>query len=96
MKNHIVYGAGYGYTRADFDEIVMIKYAETPNPIYSVQLKNFRFECDEHAYMFYTVYLREVTDCISYDGNLYSFSDMPELSLKIENTKIQEAIEELE
>ena len=40
MKNHVVYGAGYGYTRADFEDIVLIQYDEIPRPVYSIQFKN--------------------------------------------------------
>ena len=95
MKNHVVYGAGYGYTRADFDEIVLIQYDEIPRPVYSVQFKNCRFHGEEKPYAFYTVYLREGTDCITYKGKFYSFSNLPNLSMLIEQEKLDEALNAL-
>lgn len=96
MKNHVVYGAGYGYTRADFDEIIFIQYEEILRPTYSVQFKNIKFECDENTYAFYTAFLCDVTDCITYKGKFYSFFDMPNLSILIEQEKLSEALNSLE
>lgn len=96
MKNHVVYGAGYGYTRADFDDIVLIQYDEIPRPVYSIQFKNLKFECDENTYAFYTARLSEVTDCINYKGKFYSFFDLPNLSMILEQEKLTEALNLLE
>jgi len=96
MKNHVVYGAGLGYTRADFDEIVFIRYDEIPIPVYSVQFKNLKFECDENTYAFWTSHLCNVTDCITYKGKFYSFFEMPNLSILIEQEKLNEALNSLE
>ena len=95
MKNHVVYGAGYGYTRADFDEIVLIRYDEIPRPAYSVQFKNLKFECDENTYAFWTTLLCNVTDCITYKGKFYSFFELSNLSMLIEQEKLNEALDAL-
>lgn len=95
MKNHVVYDAGFGYNRADFDEIVLIQYEELPRPVYSVQCKNLKFECVENTYAFYTVRLSNITDCITYKGKFYSFLEMPNLSMLIEQEKLDEALDAL-
>ena len=81
MQNHVVYGSGYGYTRADFDEIVFIQYGEIPRPAYSIQFKNLKFECDENTYAFWTTLLYNITDCITYKGKFYSFFEIPNLKI---------------
>ena len=95
MKNHVVYGAGHGYTRTDFDEIVLIRYDETIRPEYSIQFKNIKFECDENTYAFWTAHLCNITDCITYKGKFYSFFEMPNFSMLIEQEKISEALDAL-
>ena len=93
MTNSIVYGAGMGYTRADFEEIVLIQYIEQiPKSIYSVQFKNFRFHNEQSPYDYYTVYLRDITDCITYKNKYYHFIDLPNLSLRIEQEKLDDAL----
>jgi hypothetical protein len=96
MKNHVVYGAGHGYTRADFEEIVLIQYDEILRPAYSIQFKNLKFECDETIYAFYTAHLCNITDCITYKGKFYSFFDLPNLSMILEQEKLDEALNLLE
>lgn len=96
MTNSIVYGAGMGYTRADFEEIVLIQYIEQiPKSIYSVQFKNFRFHNEQNSYDYYTVYLRDITDCITYKNKCYRFADLPNLLLRIEREKLSEALDAL-
>lgn len=95
MKNHVVYDAGFGYNRADFNEIVIIRYDEIPRPVYSVQFKNLKFECVKDTYTFYTVRLSKATDCITYKGKFYSFFEMPNLSMLIEQEKLNEALDAL-
>ena len=95
MKNSVVYGAGHGYTWADFDEIVLIRDDEIPRPVYAVQFKNIKVECDENTYAFYTAYICEVTDCITYKGKFYNFFEMPNLSMLLEQEKLNEALDAL-
>lgn len=96
MTNSIVYGAGMGYTRADFEEIVLIQYIDQiSKSIYSVQFKNFRFHNEQNPYAYYTVYLRNITDCITYKNKYYHFVDLPNLLLRIEQEKLSEALDDL-